>query len=50
MTREPFDSNPTWLIALVLFYRCMYTVLVGYLAARFDATRPMRVAQIIGII
>lgn len=39
----------TWAIILVLFYRGMYTVFAGFIAARFAPMRPMLHAIILGI-
>jgi hypothetical protein len=38
----------TSLLVLALFYRCVYTVLGGYLAARLAPDHPMRHAMILG--
>jgi hypothetical protein len=41
---------PTWMLALALLYRCAYTVLGGYVAARIALTHPMGHVMILGII
>ncbi len=40
----------TWMLALALFYRTVYTVLGGYVTARLAPSNPMRHVMILGII
>ena len=40
----------TWAIILVLFYRGVYTVFAGFIAARYAPVRPMLHAMIVGSI
>ncbi len=40
----------TWAIIVVLFYRGVYTIFAGFIAARFAPMRPMLHAIILGII
>ena len=38
----PFTDNPTWLVGLVLLYRCVYVVAGAYLTAALAPHGPMR--------
>lgn len=40
----------TWTILLVLFYRAAYTILAGFIVARFAPNKPMLHAIILGVI
>jgi len=40
----------TWAILLVLFYRAVYTILAGFIIARFAPNKPMLHAIILGVI
>lgn len=40
----------TWMLALALFYRCVYTVIGGYVTARLAPRRPMRHVLALGIV
>jgi len=40
----------TWMLMLALLYRCVYTVLGGYITAMLAPDRPMHHAIILGII
>lgn len=50
MKTDPFDSNPVWLIVIVIFYRTIYNTGGCYLAARLAPSKPMKHAIILGII
>ncbi len=40
----------TWMLVLALAYRCVYTILGGYITARLAADLPMRQVKILGIL
>ena len=40
----------TWMLALALFYRCIYTILGGYITARLAPNLPMQHALILGAV
>lgn len=46
--KQPFDTNPTWFIVLVVIYRNVYSAFGSYLAARLAPAKPMRHALILG--
>jgi hypothetical protein len=43
----PFDP---WMLAVALAYRCVFTVLGGYITAALAPARPMRLVTISGIV
>lgn len=50
MIRQPFDDNPSWLIAIVVIYRTFYTVIGSYITARLSPNNPMKHVMIVGMI
>ena len=50
----PPQSNPeayvTWMLALTLFYRSIYTIIGGYITAKLSPNHPMRHVIILMII
>jgi hypothetical protein len=40
----------TWMLSLALFYRCVYTVLSGYITAKLAPQNPMKHVIILGSI
>jgi hypothetical protein len=48
--KQPFDLNPSWFIAFVIFYRTLYGTIGSYITATLAPNRPMRHAMIGGII
>ncbi len=40
----------TWMLALALFYRCIFTILGGYTTAKLAPSNPMKHAVILGSI
>jgi hypothetical protein len=40
----------TWMLALALFYRTVYTVAGGYVTAKLAPANPMRHVMILGVI
>jgi hypothetical protein len=50
MIRQPFDNNPSWLIAIVVIYRTVYNIAGSYITAKLAPNNPMKHVMIIGII
>jgi hypothetical protein len=50
MIRQPFNDNPSWLIALVVIYRTAYTIIGSYITAKLAPSHPMKHVMIIGMI
>ncbi len=48
--KQPFDTNPTWFIILVILYRNAFSTFGSYLTARLAPSKPMRHAMIGGFI
>ena len=42
----PFSDNPLWLMFFVTFYRTVYVVVGGYVAAWLAPSKPMRLVTI----
>lgn len=47
---DPFDSNPTWMIAIVVTYRTVFNATGAYVTARLAPARPMKHVIILGLI
>lgn len=50
MIRQPFDDNPSWLIAIVVIYRTVYTIIGSYITAKLAPNHPMKHVMIVGMI
>lgn len=50
MIRQPFDDNPSWLIAIVVIYRTVYTIIGSYITAKLAPNNPMKHVMIVGMI
>jgi hypothetical protein len=48
--KDPFDQNPAWFIAFVVFYRNLFSAIGSYIMARLAPSFPMRHALIGGCI
>lgn len=48
--KQPFDLNSNWFIAIVVFYRNIYSVCGTYLTAKLAPQNPMKHAIIGGFI
>jgi hypothetical protein len=49
---SPADQgfHTTWLVVTATIYRCIYTVIGGYITAALAPSRPMRYVVILGLI
>lgn len=50
MKTDPFVENPVWLIALIIAYRTVFSMLGCYLTARLAPSKPMKHTIILGSI
>jgi hypothetical protein len=50
MKTNPFSDNPSWMIVVIIIYRCIYNTTGSYFTAKFAAMRPLRLAMIGGYI
>lgn len=50
MKTDPFDANPTWLIAVIVLYRSVYSVAGSYVVAKLAPHHPMRHVLILATI
>ncbi|PWT74823.1 MAG: hypothetical protein C5B59_10255 [Bacteroidetes bacterium] len=50
MMREPFDSNPSWVIIVIIAYRTIYNIAGAFVTAKLAPGNPMKLVIILGIL